>query len=50
MVVLVFPACQNGWQATQQDEQCPLDYKAQNTLTATFINWESDPDIYMNFI
>ena len=49
MVVLVFPACQNGWQATQQDEQGLLDYKTQNTLAENFINWESGSTMSMNF-
>ena len=50
MVVLVFRACLNGWQATQQDEQYLLDYKTQSTLTANFINLESGSIICMNFI
>ena len=36
MVVLVFPACQNGWQGTSWDEHFLLVYKTQNTLTANF--------------
>ena len=38
MVVLVFPICQNGWQAVSY------------TLTANFIYWENGSSIFMNFI
>jgi len=33
MFVLVFPACQNGWQAAKMNEQCLLDYKTQTPFT-----------------
>ena len=47
MVVLVFPACQNG---TFSNQHCLLDYKSQNSLMANFINWKSGSTNCMNFI